>query len=491
MQLPIAGHLSSFISNWEAITQDQWVLQSVHGYRIEFLQKPRQNHRPPQITFAKKEEECMQEEIQSMLDKQAITEIESCPEGFYSQMFLVPKKDGRQRPVINLKRLNQSVKTEHFKMEGIHMLKDLLKAGDWMAKIDLKDAYFMIPMAQEDREFLRFQWKDKAYQFNYLPFGLSSAPWVFTKTTRPVVATLRELGLRLIIYIDDILIVAETESLLRNHITAVIHLLENLGFVINYLQIRTFTNPSDRIPRVCCQLHKDGAQTTRRKDKENQERSRQNPAISHSISPHAVPHYCEDECSHSGHPHGPTILQEPPSVPPRGSTGGSELLLSNSTDRGSQRRTGMVDRPLSQVERSESDHPQLLPHNRDRCLDKRVGGSVQRSPHRGPVEPTGTDYAHKLPRAASSSPGSEMFCQEQNKSDYPSQDGQCVSTDIHQQTGGNNISTTELPSQRAMAVVQLIALHIEMGKEVDYFPYRSRNGITVPFSAPADPLSEE
>ena len=220
MQLPLAGRLSSFISNWEAITQDQWVLQSVHGYRIEFLQKPRQNHRPPQITFAKKEEECMQEEIQSMLDKQAITDIESCPEGFYSQMFLVPKKDGRQRPVINLKRLNQSVKTEHFKMEGIHMLKDLLKAGDWMAKIDLKDAYFMIPMAQEDREFLRFQWKDKAYQFNCLPFGLSSAPWVFTKTTRPVVATLRELGLRLIIYIDDILIVAETESLLRNHITA-------------------------------------------------------------------------------------------------------------------------------------------------------------------------------------------------------------------------------------------------------------------------------
>ena len=39
---------------------------------------------------------------------------------FYSQMFLVPKKDGRHRLVINLKRLNQSVKTEHFTMEGIH-----------------------------------------------------------------------------------------------------------------------------------------------------------------------------------------------------------------------------------------------------------------------------------------------------------------------------------------------------------------------------------
>ena len=53
------------------------------------------------------------------------------PEGFYSQMFLVPKKDDQQRPVINLKRLNWSVITEHFKIEGIHMLKELLKAGDW------------------------------------------------------------------------------------------------------------------------------------------------------------------------------------------------------------------------------------------------------------------------------------------------------------------------------------------------------------------------
>ena len=74
-------------------------------------------------------------EIQNMLDKQAISSTEDGPEGF-SQMFLVPKKDGRQRPEIDLQRLNQSVKTEHFKMKGIYIFKDLLRAGDWMAKID-------------------------------------------------------------------------------------------------------------------------------------------------------------------------------------------------------------------------------------------------------------------------------------------------------------------------------------------------------------------
>ena len=70
------------------------------------------------------------------------------------------------------------MKTEHFKMEGIHMLKDILRAGDY-----LKDAYFMIPIAQEDRDFLKCQWNDQIDQFNCLPFGLSSAPWVFTNIT--------------------------------------------------------------------------------------------------------------------------------------------------------------------------------------------------------------------------------------------------------------------------------------------------------------------
>ena len=70
---------------------------------------------------------------------------------FYLSLFLVPKKDGGLRPVINLKKLNEFIAPHHFKMEGIHTLKDLLRKGDWMTKVDLKDAYFMIPIHQSDR----------------------------------------------------------------------------------------------------------------------------------------------------------------------------------------------------------------------------------------------------------------------------------------------------------------------------------------------------
>ena len=76
-------------------------------------------------------------------------------------------------------------------MEGLHILLELLQAGDWMVKMDLKDAYLQIPIHPTHQPLLTFQWKDKYYKFIYLPFGLSAAPRVFTKVLKPVAGFLR------------------------------------------------------------------------------------------------------------------------------------------------------------------------------------------------------------------------------------------------------------------------------------------------------------
>ena len=75
-------------------------------------------------------------EVKSLLQKQVIQHLPTLPVRFYSNMFMVPKKGGGQRPVINLKYLNHFMKSEHFKMEGLHTVKTLLRKNDWMAKID-------------------------------------------------------------------------------------------------------------------------------------------------------------------------------------------------------------------------------------------------------------------------------------------------------------------------------------------------------------------
>ena len=67
-----------------------------------------------------------------------------------------------------------------------------------------------------------------------MPFGLNVAPRVFTKLLKPVVAWLRGQGIRLIIYLDDILIMASSVELVKQHKQITIRLLESLGFLINY-----------------------------------------------------------------------------------------------------------------------------------------------------------------------------------------------------------------------------------------------------------------
>ena len=150
-----------------------------------------------------------------------------------SQIFLVEKKDGGQRPVVNLKCLNQFMRVEHFKMEGLHLLPDLIQPGDWMIKLDLKDAYLQVPIHPDHQKFLVFEWNDLFYQFKCLPFGLSTAPRVFTKLLRPIVGFLRQVGCRLIIYLDDILLLHQDREQLFNISQLVNQLFQCLGLLIN------------------------------------------------------------------------------------------------------------------------------------------------------------------------------------------------------------------------------------------------------------------
>ena len=175
-------------------------------------------------------------EIQQMLEKGAIhvVPLGELHQGFVSSIFLVPKKGGGQSPVVNLRPLNQFIPYEYFKMEGIHMLRDLLRKGDFMVKIDLKDAYFTVPVWRNHQKYLRFVWK--AGSFACLPFGLASAPRVFTKLMKPVVGLLRQPGIRLIVYLYDILIMAQSRDIALQHASTALDLLQGLGFLINYLK---------------------------------------------------------------------------------------------------------------------------------------------------------------------------------------------------------------------------------------------------------------
>ncbi|KAM4807615.1 LOW QUALITY PROTEIN: uncharacterized protein WCC33_005133 [Rhinophrynus dorsalis] len=184
-------------------------------------------------------------EISTLWRKRAIKHAYDPRVGFVSNIFLVRKKDSGLRPVINLRTLNGCVLYRHFKMEGIHLLRDLLLPSDWMVKIDLQDAYLTVPMYPSSQIYLRFLWRNKMWQFTCLPFGLLSAPWCFTKLMKPVVAFLRSRGFRFIIYLDYILIMSQDPKLLLRQTNFTIHFLSDLGFLVNWKKSQLI--PSQRL----------------------------------------------------------------------------------------------------------------------------------------------------------------------------------------------------------------------------------------------------
>ena len=173
-------------------------------------------------------------EIQTLLEKGVIKMIDSSQDKYLSSVSLVEQKDSSQRPVINLKSLNQHILYEHFKMEGLYLLKELLKEGDFLSKVDLKDAYFVVPLHEESQSFVCFEWKDKLYQFVCLCFGLAPAPLVFTKLMKIPIAVIRRLNGSIIIYLDDILIMAGSREELLILKDTLIFLLQDLGFDIYF-----------------------------------------------------------------------------------------------------------------------------------------------------------------------------------------------------------------------------------------------------------------
>ncbi|KAM4747505.1 uncharacterized protein WCC33_005072 [Rhinophrynus dorsalis] len=241
----VGGRLSRFFHHWCSLTADPWVLQTVKGFHIEFAIPPHQRHPPPPLHFSAADAVLVDSEISTLWRKGAVAPASGSGEGFISNIFLVRKKDSGHRPVINLRELNDCVLYRHFKMEGIHLLRDLLLPSDWLVKIDLQDAYLTVPMAPTSQVFLRFRWHGRIWQFTCLPFGLSSAPWCFTKLLKPVVAFLRSRGIRLIIYLDDMLIMSQDRTLLSTHVSWTVRLLTDLGFLINWTKSQLI--PSQRM----------------------------------------------------------------------------------------------------------------------------------------------------------------------------------------------------------------------------------------------------
>ena len=241
----MTGKVRFHLDKWQKFTKDPWVLKAVSGYEIEFDSCPVQNYIPNEIPFSEGQSKIVDQEVKKLLSKGAIIPCNDEPDQFISTIFIVPKPNGKFRPIINLKYLNNFVTYEHFKQETFSVVKDLIQRNDYFTSVDLRDSYFSIHINRDFQKYLKFSWQGQLYAFVCAPFGLSSLPRLFTKLLKPVFAWFRQQGIRCSFYIDDSLNMNKDKTICKKNALIIADTLSSLGYDIN--REKSVFEPSQRI----------------------------------------------------------------------------------------------------------------------------------------------------------------------------------------------------------------------------------------------------
>ena len=159
---------------WEDLNMHpRVVLVLKQGYCLPFKEKPPLSRFPAiRSSYSSLvKQEALLESVQQMVQKRAVVPVQNKNSlGFYSRLFLVPKPENKWRPVIDLSVVNTYLHVPTFKMETAEVIRASLQTGEWVASIDLTDAYFHVPIHPKFQKYLRFHVQGQAYQFRALPW---------------------------------------------------------------------------------------------------------------------------------------------------------------------------------------------------------------------------------------------------------------------------------------------------------------------------------
>ena len=154
-----AGNLTSFLSKWKTITSDREILDMITGTTIDFTYLPVQDRPPPIQEFLDTESGIIDSEIEKLINKGVIVNTDWETDDFISSIFLRGKKEGSHRMILNLKALKKCIVYHHFKMDTLGSVIRLIRPNCFMATIDLKDAYYSVPVSEQHKKYLKFHWK--------------------------------------------------------------------------------------------------------------------------------------------------------------------------------------------------------------------------------------------------------------------------------------------------------------------------------------------
>ena len=247
LSLPVGGRLVHFWQEWQAIGASRKVVRWFRkGYALPFAEDGWSkalrffSMRSPSYLLVDYssdpvKRDALQEKVQELLQKAAIEPLPQGQPAFFNRVFLVPKKTGGFRLILDVSKLNEFLTVESFVMDTVQLIRSAVEEGMWGVSVDLSDAYHHIPIHRNCYNFLAFEVGGVAYRYTALPFGLSPAPKVFTAALLALkLYARRSWGLPVFQYLDDWLILGRSAENTAVVSVKFVELCLRLGLLVNF-----------------------------------------------------------------------------------------------------------------------------------------------------------------------------------------------------------------------------------------------------------------
>ena len=203
----VKGRLRRALHEWKLIDAPKFIIEVIEfGSKLPFIHIP-----PPNVLknnrSALMEVSFVEEAIQDLLKLNCLAEL-SVPPEIVNPLSVSIQKSGKKRLILDLRYINLHLFKNKFKCEDIADAKEVIKPGDFLFTFDLKSGYHHVDIFPEYTKYLSFSWtfsdgSTKYYSFLVLPFGLSTAPCLFTKLLKPLVKKWRSEGKAIVVFLDD------------------------------------------------------------------------------------------------------------------------------------------------------------------------------------------------------------------------------------------------------------------------------------------------
>ncbi|KAA6368720.1 MAG: putative reverse transcriptase, partial [Streblomastix strix] len=232
----MGGQTARYLEQWETINMKDFIQQ---GFTLQWKDNLSINNLQRQLKIMKfrgTEEEAKEYKImlEEELKENIVIPIRKEQIKWYNPTFMIKKANGKWRKILDAKALNKQIADFHFKMHDSNEVKQTIRPGDWGTSLDLSSAFHHLIVQTESQPYLAFEFQNNYYTYRAMPFGTKHSPIYFATAMEPIMQQIRmKTEIRIINYVDDILLLHQNKEYLKNMTQKVIETLIYFGFTMN------------------------------------------------------------------------------------------------------------------------------------------------------------------------------------------------------------------------------------------------------------------